>query len=60
MGELKLILDQDFNPMALYDLEEDPFEMFDLRDEMPERVSELVKQHRSFMESIENDPLRPK
>ena len=59
VGKLKLILDQDFNPVALYDLEEDPFEMFDLRAEMPERVSELVKQHRSFMESIENDPLRP-
>lgn len=58
-GKLKLILDQDFNPVALYDLEEDPFEMFDLRAEMPERVSELVKQHRSFMESVENDPLRP-
>jgi len=59
VGKLKLILDQDFNPVALYDLEEDPFEMFNLRAEMPERVSELVKQHRSFMESIENDPLRP-
>ena len=58
-GKLKLILDQDFNPVALYDLEEDPFEMFDLRAEMPERVRELVKQHRSFMESVENDPLRP-
>ena len=45
--------------MALYDLAEDPFEMFDLRAEMPERVSELVKQHRAFMVSIENDPLRP-
>ena len=33
--------------MALYDLAEDPFEMFDLRAEMPERVSELVKQHRA-------------
>ena len=59
VGKLKLILDQDFNPVALYDLEEDPFEMFDLRAEMPERVSELVKQHRSFMESVESDPLRP-
>ena len=59
MGELKLILDQDLNPMALYDLAEDPFEMFDLRAEMPERVSELVKQHRAFMESVESDPLRP-
>ena len=59
VGKLKLILDQDFNPVALYDLEEDPFEMFNLRAEMPERVSELVKQHRSFMESVENDPLRP-
>ena len=60
MGELKLILDQDLNPMALYDLAEDPFEMFDLRAEMPERVSELVKQHRAYMASVENDPLRPK
>jgi hypothetical protein len=56
---LKLILDQDLKPMALYDLEEDPFEMFDLRAEMPERVSELIEQHRAFMVSIENDPLRP-
>ena len=60
MGDLKLILDQNFDPMALYDLAEDPFEMFDLRAEMPERVSELVKQHRAFMASVENDPLRPK
>ena len=59
MGDLKLILDQDLKPMALYDLAEDPFEMFDLRTEMPERVDKLVKQHRAFMASIENDPLRP-
>ena len=60
MGDLKLILDQNFDPMALYDLAEDPFEMFDLRDEKPERVSELVEQHRAFMASVESDPLRPK
>jgi len=46
--------------MALYDLAKDPFEMFDLRAEKPERVSELVEQHRAFMASVENDPLRPK
>jgi arylsulfatase A-like enzyme len=60
VGNLKLILDQNFDPMALYDLAQDPFEMFDLRAEMPERVSELIEQHRAFMASIENDPLRPK
>ena len=59
-GKLKLLLDTDQQPKALYDLEIDPLEMFNLLTEMPTEAQRLANKHRAFFEKIRQDPLRPK
>ena len=59
-GKFKLSLDADQQPKALYDLEIDPLEMFNLLTEMPTEAQRLANKHRAFFEKIRQDPLRPK
>jgi arylsulfatase A-like enzyme len=54
-----LLLDADQQPKALYDLEADPLEMFNLLTEMPAKAQGLATKHRTFFEKIRQDPLRP-
>jgi len=58
-GPWKLLLDQDHAPQALYQLEDDPLELFDLRRAAPDQVSRLQRLHAAQLQAIEADPLRP-
>ena len=58
-GPWKLLLDQGHAPRALYHLEDDPLELFNLRREAPDQVSRLQELHEAQRQAIEDDPLRP-
>jgi arylsulfatase A-like enzyme len=58
--QMKLILDHEHQPVALFDLGSDPLEMFNLMQSLPEVTESLTAKHRAFMQDIENDPLRPR
>jgi len=59
-GNWKLMLTQQQVPTALYNLEQDPLELFNLLKDYPDRVSELKKHHEKNLADIATDPLRPK
>lgn len=59
-GSSKLLLDADHQPAALFDLSEDPLEMFNLISTRPAAVEALKKSHRQYFEAVMADPLRPR
>ncbi len=59
-GPWKLMLDVSGQPRELYNLETDALEFFDELDERPDVVEQLARKAQSILESIENDPLRPR
>ena len=59
-NDLKLLLDADQRPSALYDLKADPLEMFNLITSRSADVRRLAAKHRTFFEAVRQDPLRPK
>ncbi|MEM8896644.1 MAG: sulfatase-like hydrolase/transferase, partial [Bacteroidota bacterium] len=59
-GKWKLITDENFSKILLYELENDPYETIDISQKQPEVVQKLVSFIRKKKTSIENDPLRPK
>lgn len=58
-GDWKLLADANANPMALYNLSEDRFELNDLRQSQPEKVQELHIKMIAYIEDVASDPLRP-
>ena len=59
-GKWKLITDENFSKILLYDLENDPYETIDISQKQPGVVQSLISFLRDKKTSIENDPLRPK
>ncbi|MEM7514318.1 MAG: 5'-nucleotidase C-terminal domain-containing protein, partial [Bacteroidota bacterium] len=59
-GKWKLITDESFSKILLYDLENDPYETIDISQKRPKVVQNLISFIRDKKTSIENDPLRPK
>ncbi|NND60404.1 MAG: sulfatase-like hydrolase/transferase, partial [Gammaproteobacteria bacterium] len=59
-GSWKLLLDREQLPRELYNLAEDPLELFNLIDAESGRVEALAREAAEFITNIENDPLRPR
>lgn len=59
-GDWKLITDLQLEKTLLYNLSKDPHEVRELSKEEPERVKELLREVKEFVESIEADKLRPR
>ena len=59
-GDWKLLLDVDGKPIELYNLDEDPLEFFNLIESETDLVQQLAKDARAMIDSIANDPLRPR
>jgi len=59
-GPWKLLLDREHAPQALYHLEDDPLELFDLRRAAPDQVARLQRLNEAHLRAIEDDPLRPR
>ena len=60
IGSRKLLADSDLRPRELYDLDEDPMELFNLIDSEREVAGRLEKALLQWIDSIENDPVRPR
>lgn len=58
-GDWKLLIDDQKEASALYDLGKDPLELVDVIDAHPQIVKALLIQFHSKMALIEEDPLRP-
>ncbi|MEL6870399.1 MAG: sulfatase-like hydrolase/transferase [Pseudomonadota bacterium] len=57
-GRWKLLIDDDGQPVALYDLEKDPLELIDAAAEQPEKVTDLLVKFNDEMTRINKDPIR--
>lgn len=55
----KLLATEDVAPMALYNLEEDRFELNDLRNAHPDKVAQLLTLMNDYIADVAADPLRP-
>ena len=58
-GSWKLMLDEQGEPRELYNLAEDPLELFNIIDQHPAELEILVAEFASHRDSIASDPLRP-
>jgi arylsulfatase A-like enzyme len=58
-GSWKLLLDKGGEARELYDLAEDPLELFNLIEHEPARTRQLEKTFAAHRDSIANDKLRP-
>ena len=54
-GDWKMILDRNERPKYLFNIPEDPYEMYNLLDKQTEKAQSLQKQFMSYKNSIEND-----
>ncbi|MEN7341452.1 MAG: sulfatase-like hydrolase/transferase [Pseudomonadota bacterium] len=59
-GSWKLLLDDDQQPVALYNLDDDPLELLDVSDAHRDVVQVLSVQFQQQMMDIDKDPLRPR
>ena len=59
-GDWKLLLDVDGRPRELYNLAEDRHEFFNLLEAEPALVRRLAAEAARTIDSIDNDPLRPR
>jgi arylsulfatase A-like enzyme len=59
-GRWKLLLDEKRQPVALYDLDEDPLELVDVIGRHPQEVERLRDAFDARLAEIEADPLAPK
>ena len=55
----KLLATADAEPMALYNLADDRFELNDLRAAHPEKTAELLALMHAYIDDVAADPLRP-
>jgi arylsulfatase A len=58
-GSWKLMLDEHGEPRELYNLAEDPLELFNIIDQYPAELEMLVDEFASHRDSIAGDALRP-
>jgi arylsulfatase A-like enzyme len=58
-GSWKLMLDTQGEPRELFNLAEDPLELFNIIDQHPAQLEMLVHEFESHRDSIASDPLRP-
>lgn len=58
-GSWKLLLDNEQQARELFNLAEDPLELFNLIEQEPEKVAMLLTVFAQHRDSIANDPLRP-
>lgn len=56
-GDLKLLLDAQHSPRALFDLATDPLELFNLVDQQPQQVARLHAQFLKELAAIRSDPM---
>jgi len=59
-GNWKLLINNQQESAALYNLNEDPLELFNLLESHPDKVSNLNKRHQQNLADIARDPLRPR
>lgn len=58
-GDWKLLADENYQAIDLFNLAEDPLEFFNLVHEKPRLVKQLLQLMMEKLKSIENDPIRP-
>jgi arylsulfatase A-like enzyme len=58
-GAWKLLLNKQRQPAELFNLDEDPLELFDLLGDEPEQVKQLLELFAAHIAAIEADKLRP-
>ncbi len=58
-GDWKLLADKDKQPMALYNLGSDRFELNNLLTAKPKKAAKLYKEMLNYIQEVEDDPLRP-
>ncbi len=58
-GDWKLLADKEKQPMALYNLADDRFELNNLLTAKPKKAAKLHKEMLDYIKDVEDDPLRP-
>ena len=58
-GSWKLMLDTQGEPRELFNLDEDPLELFNIIDQHPAELEMLIDEFAAHRDSIASDPLRP-